>query len=77
MAQTPMPHGQSYAIKGIPMPQHPDPEHPIPLRKELTAWANDPENAVQVSLFLQALAKFQQLDPVDNMLSYYRGAPIA
>jgi tyrosinase len=65
----------SYAITGIPMPTHPDPQHPIPLRKEVTAWASDPENAVQFSLFIQALVKFQQMDPTDK-LSYYQVAGI-
>lgn len=61
------------------MPTHPDPQHPIPLRKEVTAWASDPENAVQLSLFIQALTKFQQMDPLDpktGKLSYYQIAGI-
>ena len=57
------------------MPTHPDPQHPIPLRKEVTAWWNDPENAVQCSLFIQALTMFQQMNP-DDELSYYQVAGI-
>lgn len=66
---------QSYAIKGIPLPAKPDPHHPIPLRKEVTTWASDPENAVQLSLFIQALIKFQQV-PHTDQLSYYQIAGI-
>ena len=65
----------SYAITGIPMPAQPDPQHPIPLRKEVTAWASDSENAVQLSLFIQALTAFQQMD-VSDQLSYYQIAGI-
>ena len=66
---------QSFPIIGIPMPSVPDPQHPIPLRKEVTAWASDPDNAVQLSLFIQALIKFQQMD-FQNELSYYGVAGI-
>lgn len=66
---------QTYPIKGIPLPEKPDPQHPIPLRKEITAWASDSENAVQLSLFIQALVIFQKMDYHDK-LSYFQVAGI-
>jgi tyrosinase len=62
---------QYYPIKGIPLPAKPDPQHPIPLRKEVTAWSSDPNNAIQLSLFIQALIQFQEM-PVKEKLSYYQ-----
>ena len=59
------------------MPTHPDPQHPIPLRKELTAWASDSENAVQLSLFIQALTKFQQMDPLGSKMGKLSNYQIA
>ena len=61
----------TYAIKGVPLA----PGQPIPARKEITAWYNNEENALQVSLFIQALTAFQQL-PVTDELSYFRVAGI-
>ena len=64
---------QTYPIQGIPMPTKPDPHHPIPLRKDFVKWYSDPENGMQLSLFIQALLKFQQKDFHDK-LSYYQVA---
>ena len=61
----------SYALKGIPLPTVPDPKHPIPVRQDIDAWYSNPDNAVQVSLFIQAMIKFQKTD-FNNMLSYYQ-----
>jgi hypothetical protein len=41
----------TYPIRGIPVPQG----SPIPTRQELTRWFDNPDNAIQVSLFIQAL----------------------
>ena len=64
---------QTYPITGIPKSANPDPHHPIPLRKEFVKWYSDPENGMQLSLFIQALLKFQQHDWRDK-LSYYQVA---
>jgi tyrosinase len=63
----------TYAIKGIPLPKHPDPHHPIPVRQEITSWYSNPDNAIQVSLYIQALSRFQQL-PIDKKVSYFQVA---
>lgn len=42
----------TYPIVGIPI----QPNKPLPLRQEITAWANNHDNCYQVSLFLRALA---------------------
>lgn len=56
-----------YAIKGIPVRDG----EPIPTRKEVSAWYEDPENILQVSLFIQAFTAFQEMD-VKEPLSYYQ-----
>lgn len=63
----------SYPITGIPLPTAPDPTHPIPVRQEIDAWYSNPDNAIQVSLFIQALEKFMKTD-YREMLSYYQVA---
>lgn len=63
----------SYAITGIPLPTAPDPKHPIPIRQEIDAWYSNPDNAIQVSLFIQALEKFMKTDYREK-LSYYQVA---
>lgn len=59
----------TYAIKGIPL----IPGDPLPTRKEISAWYSNDDNALQVSLFIQALTAFQKL-PVTDQLSYFRVA---
>ena len=61
----------TYPIKGIPLA----PGQPLPTRKEITAWYSNDENALQVSLFIQALALFQKM-PATDQLSYFRVAGI-
>ena len=58
----------SYPIQGIPDGVHP--------RKELSAWSTDADETskIQVSLFIQAMAEFQKVNPVTDQLSYYRVA---
>jgi tyrosinase len=58
-------------ISGIPLPEKPIPHHPVPLRQNINTWYDNPDNALQVSLFIQALTKFQEL-PFDDQLSYFR-----
>ncbi|KFY12493.1 hypothetical protein V491_06774 [Pseudogymnoascus sp. VKM F-3775] len=57
----------AYAIKGIPVSDG----EPIPTRKEVSAWYEDPENTLQVSLFVQAFTAFQEMD-IKKPLSYYQ-----
>jgi hypothetical protein len=45
----------TYPIKGIPLV----PSQPLPTHKKITAWYSNDENALQVSLFIQALALFR------------------
>ncbi|KAK1514600.1 uncharacterized protein CCOS01_13881 [Colletotrichum costaricense] len=61
----------TYPITGLPVPSGQEP----PQRQEITAWSNKLENAIQVSLFIQALNIFQSMDPSDK-LSYYQVAGI-
>src|ERR1700722_677388 len=61
----------TYPIKGIPLV----PGQPLPTRKEITAWYSNDENALQVSLFIQALNLFQKM-PATDQLSYFRVAGI-
>lgn len=57
----------TYAITGIPVPQG----KPIPARKDIAAWANDPANARQFSLFIRAESAFQSVE-VTEKLSYFQ-----
>jgi tyrosinase len=59
----------TYAIEGIQLLGG---QESPPLRKEVTSWINNPDNARQVSLFLRALTEFQHLSPTQDPLSYYR-----
>ena len=61
----------TYPIKGIPLPTDPDPNHLIPVRQEIDAWYSNPDNAIQVSLFIQAMEKFQKMK-ITEQLSFYR-----
>jgi hypothetical protein len=59
---------ETYPITGIPRV----PGQPLPLRKEITAWYNDSENnKFQISLFMQALARFKGI-AVEERLSYFQ-----
>ena len=58
-------------ITGIPLPDEPDQDHPIPCRLNIEHWYHDSKNGLQVSLFIQALHKFQVM-PYEDQLSYFR-----
>lgn len=58
----------SYPITGIKVGG-------VAARKEVNAWAIDPSNRVQFSLFIQAMIKFQAMTFQDQ-LSYFRVAGI-
>ena len=70
MSANPPPEGY-YPITGIPLV--PDAHHPIPLRRELNEWYKDPLNGIQVSLFIQALDRFQKTS-FEQKLSYFQVA---
>ena len=58
----------TYPITGIPLsPSQTD----VPTRQEITLWAGKQSNQYQVSLFLQALTQFKQLD-ISQRLSYFQ-----
>lgn len=59
----------TYPIVGIPVQQG----KPLPVRQEITAWASDPANLYQVSLFIYALKCLKE-KPVDDMLGFYQVA---
>ena len=59
----------SYLIVGIPT----NPGEALPLRQEITAWANDEKNEHQVSLFLRALTNLQAR-LVERKLGYFQVA---
>lgn len=61
----------TYAITGIPVPSG----QQTPVRYEIDAWSQNKDNAIQVSLFVQALEAFQKL-PVTDKLSYFQVAGI-
>ncbi|KAL3444389.1 common central domain of tyrosinase-domain-containing protein [Aspergillus insuetus] len=63
----------TYPIQGIELPSG---QTNPPVRKEVTSWINDPNNARQVSLFMRALTEFQNASPTDDPFSYYRIAGI-
>lgn len=61
----------SYAITGIPQVQGVPPRP----RRDISTWYNDPSSSKEVSLFIQALAIFQKMDPLTDPqreISYYR-----
>jgi|ERR1700722_1264651 len=60
----------TFAITGILENLGPAP-HQVPLRQEVDAWFTDPDNKIQVNLFLLAMAKFQSM-PAEAMLSYFQ-----
>jgi hypothetical protein len=55
------------SVTGIPVPQ----DQKIPFRREVTEWWNDPETAMERTLFIKALTNFQAV-PVNQELSYYQ-----
>lgn len=62
-----------YPITGI---QPSDPKN-LPRRPECNAWASDPNNAIQLSLYMRALLRWYKMpynDPSD--LSYYQIAGV-
>jgi hypothetical protein len=63
----------TFAITGILDNLGPAP-HQVPLRQEVDAWFTDPDNKIQVNLFLLALAKFQSIpaEGPGSMLSYFQ-----
>jgi hypothetical protein len=69
------PDKQFHVIQGIPIPEPVDPVHPIPTRPEVGEWYNsrdqNPTIAIQVSLYLQALLKFQR-ESWTEKLSYFQ-----
>jgi hypothetical protein len=52
-----------YAITGIPVP--------IPNRMEITAFVNEETKKIQLSLFIRALTKFQNMD-ITELKSYFQ-----
>lgn len=60
---------ESYAIKGIPVTG----SSIIPNRREVDEWFHDDKASIQVSLFVEALTKFQSLD-YKQKLSYFQVA---
>ncbi|OJJ44489.1 hypothetical protein ASPZODRAFT_18679 [Penicilliopsis zonata CBS 506.65] len=65
---------KTFAITGIPVPAG----QPVPVRREVSQWATstDPQDQIQVSLFVRAVKKMQLRDPLKNELSFYRIAGI-
>ncbi|KZS89025.1 Di-copper centre-containing protein [Sistotremastrum niveocremeum HHB9708] len=68
---------QTYPITGIKEGLGPAPGQ-TPLRQEISAWSENPENVQQVNLFLLALRHFQDNDeiPFTAKLSYFQIAGI-
>lgn len=61
----------SYPITGVPLAEGVSPRP----RREVNAWYNDQSSTEEVSLFIQALTIFQQMDPLSHPqkeISYYR-----
>ena len=58
---------KTYPIVGIPV-EH---GHSLPLRQEITAWAQDASNEYQVSLFLRAIANLQTKS-IEDQLGYFQ-----
>ena len=65
--QTRIMPASTYPIVGIPV----QPDQPLPLRQEISTWANNDDNRYQVSLFLRALAKIKA-KPVEDKLGYFQ-----
>ncbi|MCJ1463962.1 hypothetical protein MMC07_002572 [Pseudocyphellaria aurata] len=65
----------TYPLKGIPLPEVPDPIHRIPVRQEIDAWYMNRSNDIQLSLFIQAMGKFMKMD-YREQLSFFQIAGI-
>ncbi|KJK87485.1 hypothetical protein H633G_08670 [Metarhizium anisopliae BRIP 53284] len=63
-----------YPITGIPV----QPGEQAPARRELASWSTStvPEDQIQVSLFIRALQKMQDKNPLEELLSYFQIAGI-
>ncbi|KAF7156278.1 hypothetical protein CNMCM5623_009671 [Aspergillus felis] len=63
-----------YPITGIPVPVRQDP----PPRREVASWAvsSEPVDQIQVSLFIRAVRKLQEKNPIQDKLSFYQIAGI-
>ena len=63
----------TYAIRGVPVP--PGPPGTVPIRLDVDEWytSKDPVHELQVTLFLLALAKFEEMSSEDK-LSYFQVA---
>jgi len=61
----------TYAITGLPAPH--DPSGAVPLRMDVDDWytSETPEHQLQVTLFILALARFQDMSP-EEKLSYFQ-----
>lgn len=61
-----------YPITGIPVPSGQEP----PPRREVASWvvSSDPKDQIQVSLFIRAVRKLQEKNPIKDKLSYYQVA---
>lgn len=59
-----------YPITGIPV----QPGQQAPPRRELASWSTStvPEDQIQVSLFIRALQKMQDKNPLEELLSYFQ-----
>ncbi|PKX95965.1 tyrosinase [Aspergillus novofumigatus IBT 16806] len=59
-----------YPITGIPVPVGQDP----PPRREISSWAvsSEPVDQIQVSLFIRAVRKLQEKNPIKDKLSFYQ-----
>lgn len=58
-------------IKGIRVSQ----DRPLPVRREVNDWAKDPENNVQLSLFIRALERMYHA-PITDPKSFFQIASI-
>ncbi|KAL4916116.1 hypothetical protein BDW62DRAFT_212143 [Aspergillus aurantiobrunneus] len=65
---------QFYAITGIPVPEG----EATPARPEISSWSRSDvlQDQIQVSLFIRALRKMQDRDPVNDPLSFYQIAGV-
>lgn len=62
---------KTYPITGIPLV----PGAGLPVRQEITAWFNNDAKKYQVSLFMQALTKLEEL-PTGERLSFFQIAGV-
>ncbi|XHG02772.1 hypothetical protein AWENTII_006104 [Aspergillus wentii] len=64
-----------YLITGIPVKNEPKvgPYKKVGVRQNIDQWSSNPDNEIQVHLFVMALYRFQRIDPWDK-LSYFQVA---